>query len=94
MAPEIHIGKDYEGASADVFAAGIILFTILTQRPPFRSAKPSDPHYKLIATGETQTFWSLHAEVDDDQRDIYSPQFKDLFEKMLSLIPTRRPTVK
>ena len=30
MAPELHLGKDYDGARVDIFAAGIILFTILT----------------------------------------------------------------
>lgn len=49
MAPEIHLGRDYDGVKIDVFAAGIVLFTILTQRPPFRAATPDDPHYSLIA---------------------------------------------
>lgn len=35
MAPEIHMGKPYEGASVDVLASGIIIFVMLTQRPPF-----------------------------------------------------------
>ena len=30
MAPEIHLGKDYEGARVDLFASAIILFVILT----------------------------------------------------------------
>ena len=51
MAPEIHLGKDYEGARVDLFASAIILFVILTQRPPFTSANPQDPHYRLIAAG-------------------------------------------
>lgn len=49
MAPEIHMGKKYEGAKVDVFAAAIVLFTIVSQRPPFRSAQASDPHYSLLA---------------------------------------------
>lgn len=51
MAPEIHLGKEYEGARVDLFASAIILFVILTQRPPFTSANPQDPHYRLIAAG-------------------------------------------
>jgi serine/threonine protein kinase len=35
MAPEIHLGKQYEGTLVDVLAAGIILFVMITQRPPF-----------------------------------------------------------
>lgn len=40
MAPEIQLGKEYEGARVDLFASAIILFVILTQRPPFTSANP------------------------------------------------------
>ena len=42
MAPEIHLGKRYEGAKIDIFAAGIILFTTIAQRPPFHAAKKGD----------------------------------------------------
>jgi len=40
MAPEIHLGKSYSGASVDLFAAAIILFIMVTKRPPFYSANP------------------------------------------------------
>jgi len=30
MAPEIHLGKPYKGEHVDLFAAGIILFIMLT----------------------------------------------------------------
>lgn len=30
MAPEIHLGKAYDGAKVDLFASAIILFVILT----------------------------------------------------------------
>ena len=39
MPPEIHLGKEYEGARVDLFASAIILFVILTGAPPFRYAK-------------------------------------------------------
>lgn len=29
MAPELHLGKRYQGTKVDLFAAGIILFTII-----------------------------------------------------------------
>lgn len=93
MAPEIHLGKQYDGAKVDVFAAAIVLFTIISQRPPFRSAKPSDPHYELLAKKDFAQFWSLHAEAEDNGRDIYSNEFKDLFQKCMSLKPASRPSV-
>lgn len=49
MAPEIHMNVPYDGVKVDLFAAAIILFTILSQRPPFESADRANPHYRLIA---------------------------------------------
>ena len=58
MAPEIHLGKSYEGASVDLFAAAIILFVIIAQRPPFECADPTkDPLYRTIAAGRHELFW-------------------------------------
>ena len=93
MAPEIHLGKEYEGARVDLFASAIILFVILTQRPPFTSANPQDPHYRLIAAGRANLFWQAHAEAENGE-DIYTAEFKDLFEKMMTLNPANRPTIE
>ena len=68
----------YDGQKVDLFAASIILFTILSQRPPFKSASNKDKHYQMIATNQADTFWAKHAEVSDGE-DIYSDEFKDLF---------------
>ena len=57
MAPEIHLGKPYSGPSVDLFASAIILFVVLTQRPPFSSANPQDPHYRLLAANRAEIFW-------------------------------------
>ena len=92
MAPEIHKGEKYDGKQVDIFAAAIILFVILTQRPPFSSANPKDPHYRLIAANHAEVFWQAHAEAEDGN-DIYSAEFKDMFEKMLALNPGQRPTI-
>ena len=90
MAPEIHLGESYNGQSVDLFAAGIILFTLLTKRVPFLKAQPSDPHYYSLVT-DPETFWLSHAEAEDRQ-DIYSDEFKDLFEKMMTFDANLRPT--
>lgn len=61
MAPEIHSGLPYDGKSVDLFAAAIILFSMLAQRPPFQSANKKNVHYKLLGTENEDLFWSLHA---------------------------------
>ena len=92
MAPEIHLQKPYDGKVVDLFASAIILFVILTQRPPFASANPKDPHFRLIASGNASVFWQAHAEAEGGN-DIYSADFKDLFEKMMTLNPPDRLTL-
>jgi len=49
MAPEIHLKQPYKGDQVDLFAAGMILFIMIAQHPPFSSATPKDPYYKCIA---------------------------------------------
>ena len=46
MAPELISEEAYSGPAVDLFALGVILFTILTGYPPFDSAKQGDRHYK------------------------------------------------
>ena len=89
MAPEIYLGKAYTGQAVDLFAATIILFVILTQRPPFSAGRPDDPHFRLLAGGKANLFWQAHAEAEEG-KDIYSAEFKDLFEKMMQLDPANR----
>lgn len=60
MAPEIHLGKPYTGAGVDLFASAIILFIMLSQRPPFSRAEVSDPHYRLLVGDKANVFWQAH----------------------------------
>jgi serine/threonine protein kinase len=93
MAPEIHLGKPYTGQSVDLFAAAIILFIMMSQRPPFASANPKDPHYSLLAAGRSDLFWKAHNAADSGS-SIYSTEFKSLFEQMTQLNPKHRLSVE
>ena len=95
MAPEIHKGEQYDGKAVDVFAAAIILFVILTQRPPFEVGSEDNVHYQLISAGgqDAELFWQAHAEATEDGSDIYSTEFKDLFQRMMARDPAERLTV-
>lgn len=92
MAPEIHLGKAYDGPAVDVLATGIILFVMMTQRPPFSQASPDDPHYRLLIGKRADLFWAAHEEAEGE--DIYSKEFKSLFEGMLAFNPKERLTIK
>ena len=93
-APELHLGKKYTGEGNDLFASAVILFTMVSQRPPFSVADPhQDQLYKLLAAGRADVFWQVHAKGNGNE-DIYSDEFKSLFESMTVLNPSKRLTLR
>jgi serine/threonine protein kinase len=84
MAPEVLAKKQYKAQEADLFAAGIILFVMITQHSPFTQADPTDRYYKLISQGRWEQFWNIYGQ------DTISDTFKDLFQKMMSYNPKDR----
>jgi len=98
MAPEIHLRKPYSGTSVDLFAAGIILFIMISGSPPFAKADPrTDPHYKLICANKFDVFWKAHERnkpKQPGQESFYNNEFKDFINGMLALEPSARPTVE
>lgn len=93
MAPEIHMKQKYSGQSVDLFAAGIVLFIMVTQHPPFAMATPKDPHYKTISANRVDLFWKLHSRNKPGGLDFFSESFRDLITSMLSFDPTHRPSL-
>lgn len=93
MAPEIHMKQIYSGATVDLFAAGIILFIMVTQHPPFAMATPKDPHYKTISANRFDLFWKLHSRNKPGGLEFFSEEFRDLITLMLSFNPIERPSL-
>jgi len=60
--------------------------------PPFEKATPNDPYYKLIKDKKIDTFWKAHSR----RRPVnyFSPQFKDLFSRMVAFNPSERPKIE
>lgn len=81
MAPELILKQQYQGHSVDLFALGIILFILYSGHPPFNSAHPNDPHYKLLAEGKADLFWNQHSR--NKPTGFWSEEFKDLITNML-----------
>ena len=91
MAPELHERKPYTGESVDLFAAGIILFIMLSQNPPFSKADKNDAYYRLLYTGE-EKFWNLHSR--SKPAGFYSADFRSLIFKMLAYDPRNRLSIE
>lgn len=95
MAPELHLNQQYNGVAVDLFAAGIILFIMISQNPPFGKANPSqDPFYRLLCMNKHDIFWTQHSKHKPGKDSFYSMEFKDLINAMLAFDPTKRPTIE
>ena len=52
-------GEQYDGFKADVFAAGIALFILVTGLPPYyKKASASDPYYKCFIKDTMGMYWN------------------------------------
>ena len=84
MSPELMAKEPYNCEEADLFAAAVILFILVTQHPPFTRADPVDPHYKNVMSKSWKNFWDVHRDSK------VSTDFKDLMTKMFSYDPKER----
>ena len=91
MAPEIHLGQEYDGQKIDIFSAAIILFIMVSEHPPFTAARPDDPFYRCLAAKRGDVFWKTH--LKEKEPDYYSEEIKDLIQSMLALDAAERPTI-
>jgi len=82
-APEILLGQSYTGESVDVYAMGVVLFTLFFGELPF-----SDPHRREFMKGirsHPQLVWK-DGEISEDA--------KDLLKKMLAFDPKERVSIE
>ena len=92
MAPEIIEKKEYDGKKVDIFSTGVLLFTLLTCKMPFPSAKiVKKGLYKYIKDKDDEKYWGALKEKNIDG---LSREFKDLFLKMVAYEPSERPSIK
>jgi serine/threonine protein kinase len=91
MAPEIHLEQPYDGKQVDLFAAGVILFVMVSGSTPFSAATPKDIYFKALALGDEKKFWNAHSK--NKAKGFYSEEFKNLINNMLRLDPNDRPNI-
>lgn len=93
MAPEIRGGIGYSGQAVDIFAAGIMLFIMMTGRPPFNKATPDDKYYVPFCTGRINKFWEMH-NPKKVENEVFSKSFVQLISEMLAYNPAKRFTAE
>lgn len=80
MAPELQARQKYCGKKVDIFAAGVVLFSMVNGMPPFFKAAPSDPYYKYFFDNNLEQYW---ANLSKRYNNVISVEFKDLISSML-----------
>lgn len=87
MSPEIYANQDsFDGFAVDLWAAGVILYIMLTGFPPYDQASRTDQRFDLIVRGrlvEQLRNWDIYL----------SDEAGDLLQRMLQLNPRDRLTL-
>lgn len=83
QAPEMILNRPFS-YKADIFSAGVVVFTLLTGHQPFKTAAASDPWYKCIAAKKAHKFWRSHPD------DKLSAPCMNIIESMIAYQPKER----
>jgi serine/threonine protein kinase len=89
-APELLSRLPYNGESVDLFAAGIILFNMISQAPPFSKASKADELYRLLVE-DSSMFWRRHS--FKRPAGFYSNDFRSLIQSMLAHDSSQRLSI-
>ena len=91
-APEVILGKKYNGEKADIFSIGILMFSLLKCLTPFPfdEITKKRKYYSLFVKNNDRIFWEMLAKLGIE----FSPEFQDLFKKMVNCKPSQRPTIE
>ena len=84
MSPEIHSNSSpFDGYAVDIWAAGVILFLMLTGFPPWDRPSPTDERFRYMSAGylvQMLTEWEIGL----------SPDAMDLLQRMMFVDPKDR----
>ena len=90
--PEIISNKSYDGKKADIFSLGAVLIILVTGKNGFKIATANDKLYQKIMMKHVEVYWQNFEK--QYTIDSLSQEFKDLYIKMISYNPIKRPSVE
>lgn len=82
--PEVILNKPYNGFKYDIFSLGQLMFNLVTGKNIFKDSEIEDKNYILKGKHMYDQFWKCH---------LYSQNFQNLFNRMISDNPNERPTI-
>ena len=95
MAPEILKQNPYSGIKCDIFSLGVILFALVIHNFGFQRASQFNSLYKLIIKKNYQKYWvEIGKKIGKEMIETISPEFKDLYVKMVAYYPDERPSIE
>ena len=92
MCPQMLENVPYLGIDADIFSLGCILFNLVTGNGGFGSSYKKDDFYTKIKNKNYQVYWNNIQSIIPKCSDL-SEEFKDLYLRMVSYNPMKRPRI-
>jgi len=91
--PQMWLSKPYKGIDADIFSLGVVLFNLTTGNYGFGFSGHKDPFYSLIINKFDKKYWNKIG-ISVSRVSELSEEFKNLYMRMVSFIPDKRPSIK
>lgn len=89
MAPEVMGRQPYDGAKADIWSSGVVLFIMVAGNPPFQQATRSDWWFNAVSQGRHDKFWQAHLRSAPD----FPKEAQEFLNRIFVADPEQRATI-
>ena len=95
-APEIKASICKDGAAADIYSAGIILFILKTGGiiPNFEDDTGEGRNLLTLVSTNNEEFFRIQSDYQNLDASFFDKDFKELFSSMMKVNPNRRATIR
>jgi len=93
--PEVIQGRCTNTQAADIYSAGIILFTLKTRGmlPHAEDNRVGGVDFAGLLYTHNHEFWNKHCEIQKKDYSFFDQDFKELFNAMIALNPNDRASI-